>query len=305
MSFKHLLLVFTGLVLVACSNGSGSDRSGLHQDFKPDLKPSNGASPEDVRYYFSLLKASQFVLPEDVTLYDMVVASGKTELVNSKDREQSYSKLNQTGKLIHKSIKDTCKIDNAQGTVLGDETLKVGAKKVETAKMGIGGTSCVMTARMQEEVRTEIKALSFNEKNRSFSLTKDVMQTTFDGRRMDHADLRSASGLSLIEKSLLLRGTMTVKVQDEDMWLQGQMSGTGQMRWDLASGDSVSGPMTLEVVFPESGDMESQVLFEGQTQRGALRMVMIGKGKSQRVYVNGIEMDPSEVPMPQALKVIK
>ncbi|MNL70886.1 hypothetical protein D3C87_1959490 [compost metagenome] len=66
------------------------------------------------------------------------------------------------------------------------------------------------------------------------------------------------------------------------------------MRFDLADGDSIAGPLSFEIVIVNN-KQSAQFLFEGQSRRGALRWVQIVKEGQTKAYINGVEVSPQDI----------
>lgn len=299
MKAANVLLGVLVMSLVACSNGGGGGNNGGGgmPDLKPGMKPANAVSKEDLGYYAQILEKSQSFLPADAVVFNVVLAGANAENVQPEDRNEAYWKLDPTGRQNIDTIKQNCRVLEAVSSTTGDQEFRVGAVSETTGTMGLnelaGRCPTLMTksAYQKSTVRTieqagadSARIVTFVEgtDSRSQTIADARWQSTLNGTRMN--------------MDFATSGTVEMTMSKDSMSMKADMSGNGSLSVDLLAGDFIRGPISMNLKMDtatQKGNM--QALYDLQTVRGAIRIVMIGTEATQEFYINGEKVEPGQM----------
>ncbi|MFS4461223.1 hypothetical protein [Bdellovibrio sp. HCB2-146] len=294
MKSVNVLLGALVFALMACSDGGGNSKGGGGMpDLKPGMKPANAVSEADLQYYAQLMNNSQSFLPADQVVFNDILSGAQTEAVTHEQREEAKNRLSATGRQNISMIQQNCVIQDAESQTTGDQEFKVGAVSTTVGTMGIFDRAACPTlmnkrANSKNTIRSieplgsnSVRIVSFveNTESRSQTIESRSWQNSLQGARFN---MEMASS-----------GTVEATLANQSLNLKADVAGTGTLQVDLLQNDYIRGPISFNVKMDtatQKGQM--QTLFDLQTTRGAIRIVVIGTESSQEIYINGEKRSP-------------
>lgn len=296
MKLVSVLLLALVTALVACSDKGGGGDVVKKPDFDPMRKPANAVSNDDLKYYQQLLVAADKHLPRDEAVFTVALSGSKAETVKQEDRDKAMARLNLDGQQIVRLMLSKCMINQARSEATGDTEMRVGAKQQEIGNMSIQDlNNCPyqMTARAQSD--SVITDINGNSSLVHIKSTTEMVDQTDRQVREDFLHYRT--NLRSSSFAMVTTAKTDIAFGQDSLTMQAEVSGKGSMQYVLMDGDAVHGPVSIEMTINSATNkMSAQYLFDLQTARGALRIVMIGTESSQEVYVNGEKVNPADFP---------
>ncbi|MNL06094.1 hypothetical protein D3C87_1267210 [compost metagenome] len=294
---KTMSLVLMALVagLVACSEDSGSgNKPNGPTNFEPARKPANAVSAADQKYYQQLIVTATQHLPKDEVIFSTVLSGSKAESVKQEDRDKAIALLNEDGKNIARLIQDRCQINQAQSTTTGDTEMRVGAKQREVGTMSITDeSSCLIPMSRNAQSDSVITSIDGNSKLVHIKSTTTMVDST--SRKVNDDYVQYRTNLRSTATNVVSKANLDVAFSQDKITMKAVVKGNGTMAYELMDGDYVRGPVTFEASIDSGANKANgQFLYDLQTSRGALRIVMIGTESGQEVYVNGEKVNPGD-----------
>lgn len=305
MKTMSVLLMALVAGLVACSDGGGSgDKPNGPTNFEPARKPANAVSAADQKYYQQLIVKATQHLPKDEVIFSTVLSGSKAESVKQEDRDKAIALLNEDGKNIARLMQGRCQINEAQSTTTGDTEMRVGAKQREVGWMSITDTStCLIPMSKNAQADSVITSIDGNSKLVHIKSTTTMVDSTT--RKVNDDFVQYRTNLRSTATNVTSKANLDVAFTQDNITMKANIKGNGTMAYELVDGDYIRGPVTFEAVIDSgSGKANGQFLYDLQTSRGALRIVMIGTESGQEVYVNGEKVNPDDFgPLAKELKL--
>jgi hypothetical protein len=305
MKTGSVLLMALVAGLVACSDGGGGSGNGPKgpTDFEPARKPANAVSKEDLKYYQKWIATSAQHLPQDAAVFTTVLAGSSAESVKPEDYDKAMALLNADGQQVVRMVKARCNVKQASSVTTGDTEMRVGATQIENGDMAlIEATGCPLPMTKVAQTNSVITDIAGNANNVNIKSTATATEKTERFVQDDFLRYRT----NLLSSSLQMNTTAATDVafSESNIAMKAIVNGTGTMAYEMVDGDFMRGPITFEAnIDTAANKMNVQSLFDLQTSRGAIRVVMIGTEAGQEIYINGEKANPGDFgPMFQATR---
>ncbi|MGZ3779452.1 MAG: hypothetical protein ACXVCY_02380 [Pseudobdellovibrionaceae bacterium] len=286
-------LVIIAALLTGCSKGGGNDsvKHGL-SDLKPTQKPQNPVQKNYLNSLTATLVGLSKYLPDDAVIFDTVLDGTKTKYIYSwsSERTEAKAKLNNDGLQFATDIKAKCLINNADSIASGGQP-KAGSTSSEEAWLSTTGNNCPYIISRKNQMLTTYNRFDVDNVNRSVSADVSIGGTSYSSNEVKDERLVSLSGIRSIVINMKTTGYGNFNVNQTTTKVSSNTSSVGSLEIHLANGDYVTGPVTMESITQDS-QTESQILFDGKSSQGDIRVVVKMKtGTTNEVYLNGEKID--------------
>ncbi|KYG69181.1 hypothetical protein AZI87_08195 [Bdellovibrio bacteriovorus] len=287
-------LIVSALTITACSGGGGSGSEAPVDQFRPFEKPANAMTAADVTYYTDLNKALIKIVPAPNAIFTSVVSGASAKTVEVEERQKSIEKLSPEGVALLKRIKKECEVFPAFGAQWGDTQIREGSVSGERAQMSIAAKGCPLSFVEEGEAITRVNSVRADKSSQVAEISNQVTLKQKVFSVIQDPKLRESTKVEQYTLELISVGNADVKIEKEKMSMIMKISGAGRVAVKLADGDTVSGPLKLQMsVNSATGEMQMQYLMDLQTLRGALRIVAVASQAQTELYINGEKADPA------------
>ena len=297
---SSMILCASALAFVGCGKNSSSPATNnpyTLDDYGPSTKPAGAASNESLKGLLQMMKGANALLPGQDT-YHQVVSDG-TDLRevtdSSPERQKALKKLSPEGLQVLASMKANCQIHDAQATQNGNPDSVTGATLTKTASMSTSGAACPILENVRNSTTTHYDRVDVNQQTQDFVIQESTQQVSEAHSKIQDPRLASRIGMAQIDlvlnTNLKLETSQTAGVQTTNAKLVGE----GQIQLALADGGQINFKIKMQVL-AKGNEQATQILLDGQTPEGAVRIVVImGKDSQiQLLTVNGQKADPAD-----------
>ncbi|HEY1078520.1 MAG TPA: hypothetical protein VGE46_00415 [Bdellovibrio sp.] len=287
------LLVVSALA-TACSSGGGGGSAGPSApgaNFKPNEKPANAASMQDVEAMFAQLKKSEEFLPENNAIFKAVLAGAEKQIVSAQDKETAIRKLNPQGATFLANILTGCTISDAQ-SFGGNEPPQVNVPVRKNGYLSTRGAKCPYIVNEQVQQDTTYTSAS------NTSVAGVVKQISVMTKNILDDQVIMATGLIAFSQTMDITNNFTVTQTNNTSTINALVNGNGTIEIKMidANGDGkLSGPVTVQGTLA-NGVMDMHMLFEGVSKKGVVRVVVqMNSSTGGKIFVNGEEISPEKI----------
>ena len=294
MLISSLLLV--SAFVTACSSGGGGGSAGPGggggADFKPNEKPANAASTQDVEALFAQMKNADSFLPENNAIFKVVLIGADKHVVSNQDKATAIRKLNAQGATFLTNILTKCTISDAQTTGSNQPT-QVNTPVRMNGYLSTRGAGCPFVVNEQVQQETTYTSAS------NTGVVGVVKQTTTSRRDVGDKDILNATGMISTNQTLELTNNFTVtQGANNSATMNAVVTGNGALEIRMADADGehkLAGPLAVKGTL-SNGVMDMHMLFDGVSKKGAVRVVIqMNSSTGGKIFVNGEEMSPDKV----------
>jgi hypothetical protein len=274
MNSKIFVFAVVAALLAGCGD-KGSDKSnngddsyaGQLDNLNPYEVPRNAMSQYDADLLWQRARDVEAVVPSENTYMNQTASYGELERVSERERRQASRKLNFQGNQFLNSITRNCEIN--------DFDLSRNDNVLESS---VTGRNCPMESTYHSEI------------HRDGSVQQTNVVTNFNaGRSMAQISgmqyIRTQNSFTL-EQGFNGGGGRRHHQQQSSQ----RMYGKGQIDVQYTDGERVVGSAKYDI----SGD-NAKMLFELQSRRGVLRVVIIQTRGMSQAFVNGREANVQRV----------
>lgn len=288
MKTANILLIALLTALVACSDsGGGGAKPKGPSDFEPARKPANAVSPEDLKHYQAFVKTNAQYLPQAEVVFANILSGARAEPVKPEEFQEAQARLNADGQQVALMMKSRCNIVEAQSTLTGDNEMRVGATQIEKGSMALTEKAgCPILMKKDAESKSVITDIAGDSSQARIKMDGTLNETTHREVKDDYLHYRTNSRSFSMQMATRSKSEVTFK--QDSMGLKANIVGSGTMAYEMVDGDYMRGPITVEANLDSaSNNGQFQALYDLQTSRGALRIVMIGTEAGTEAYING------------------
>nr|WP_295902848.1 hypothetical protein [uncultured Bdellovibrio sp.] len=289
-------LLITCAFLTACSDSGSKNKNnpGLYtfsKDFQPSHKPPNAAPMSYLKDVMISIKDSNLYIPSDAAFFNVIADGSDLKQIwdGSPERQEAFKKLNSEGLRFVNEIRTTCTINDARKTESGD--VRQGATKTQSINMSTSGNTCPFLVSKTDSNATTYDLIKLDQTAESVQIVMRIEGTNSESREVRSQRVSDLSGLRSFAINLRFNGNVDVIQTETTQTMKMRIEGSGSLMLVLSNGDTVRGPLSMEAVGTEKG-MESRFLFEGQSNQGVIRVVVITKAnQAPEIYLNGEKLD--------------
>jgi hypothetical protein len=270
MNSKIFVFAVVAALLTGCGD-KGSDKSsnndeafaGQLDNLNPYEVPRNAMSQYDADLLWQRARDVEAVVPSENTYLSQTASYGELNRVSERERRQASRKLNFQGSQFLDSITRNCEINDFDSS-----------RNSNTLESSVSGRNCPMESSYRSETRHD------------GGLQQTNVVTNFSaGRSMAQASgmqyIRTQNSYTL-EQSFNGGGGRRHHQQQSSP----RMYGKGQIDVQYTDGERVVGSARYDIN-ENTGTLK--MLFELQSRRGVLRVVVIRSRGTSQAFVNGRE----------------
>lgn len=299
MKFLISSLVVLCAILSACSDDSGDKKDGgggyaFTQDYQPNYKPQNAAPTQYLKDILVSIKDTNLYVPDDAAFFDAIINGSDVRPIwdGSQERQEALQKLSGDGLRFLNDIRTTCAINNAKKTESGE--IRQGATKSQTLTMSTSGAGCPFVVSKNNLSETTYDTIDVNQAAQTFHVVMRLSGVNSETREIRNQRVVDLSGTRSMAVNLRLSGNADVTQTASQQTMKMRIQGNGTVSVVLANGDTIGGLLSMEVVGTEQAS-ESRVLFDGQSNHGAIRIVFIVRSNQPpEIYLNGEKVNAAE-----------
>lgn len=296
MKFLMPSLLVMSALLSACANNSDSKNGGyaFTEDFKPNTRPGGAASEADLKDLLAVFKDSSKFVPDKAAIYDAVIDDSQTKSTyGTPERQEALNKLNNDGTRFLEQVKNRCRINNATLRETGNnQTPYKGLVTTKNLSMSLEGQQCPM-------LHTETNSMTMVYDDVQIGRDSAAVKMHLNSSTLNHQEVRDERMVQLngvrsvsIKMDLSGAGEATATARSNESKVKA--SGSGVLKIVLANGETIAGNMKIET-FAINNVSSMQVLFEANTSKGAVRIVVIKNANEElKAYLNGSRINPRD-----------